>query len=107
MIDTSIEVLKKIEEHSFKAYIVGGFVRDYILNISSIDVDNKSSMESEDIFKRLGVNMPMNKNGVHYNSSVKIDRNETKKKSFWFMLHILSFNLITIVDSVWFNMTIF
>jgi len=39
MLDTSIEVLKKIEEHSFKAYIVGGFVRDYVLNIPSIDVD--------------------------------------------------------------------
>ena len=51
--------------------------QSYYQPVSSIDVDNKSSMESEDIFKRLGVNMPMNKNGVHYNSSVKIDRNET------------------------------
>lgn len=53
MINTSIEVLKKIEEASFKAYIVGGFVRDYILNIPSIDVDictNATPKELLEIF---------------------------------------------------------
>ncbi|HOZ53978.1 MAG TPA: hypothetical protein PKY25_01420 [Bacilli bacterium] len=39
MLEQSLEVLKKIEEHGKKAYIVGGFVRDYILNIKSYDVD--------------------------------------------------------------------
>ena len=39
MLETSIEVLQKIEGSSFKAYIVGGFVRDFLLNIPSIDVD--------------------------------------------------------------------
>ena len=53
MLDTSIEILKKIEESSFKAYIVGGFVRDYILNIPSIDVDictNATPKELLEIF---------------------------------------------------------
>lgn len=53
MLDISIEVLRKIEEASFKAYIVGGFVRDYILNIPSIDVDictNATPKELLEIF---------------------------------------------------------
>ena len=39
MLKTSLKVLKKIEEQGYKAYIVGGFVRDYILGIESLDVD--------------------------------------------------------------------
>ena len=53
MLETSIEVLRKIEEHSFKAYIVGGFVRDHILEIPSIDVDictNATPKELLEIF---------------------------------------------------------
>ena len=37
MYDTALTILKKIEKYNFKAYIVGGFVRDYILNIDSIE----------------------------------------------------------------------
>lgn len=39
MLEASIKLLKKIEDHGYKAYIVGGFVRDYILNMESVDVD--------------------------------------------------------------------
>lgn len=39
MLDSAKEILKKIEENNYKAYIVGGFVRDYILNIPSVDID--------------------------------------------------------------------
>ncbi len=35
----SLEFLRKIEEQGYKAYIVGGFVRDYLLGIESNDVD--------------------------------------------------------------------
>ena len=34
-----IEVLEKIEKNGYEAYIVGGFVRDKILGIESVDVD--------------------------------------------------------------------
>ena len=53
MLETSIEVLKKIEKHNYKAYIVGGFVRDFLLNIPSIDVDictNATPKELLEIF---------------------------------------------------------
>ena len=33
------EVLKTIIDNGFEAYIVGGYVRDYLLGIESNDVD--------------------------------------------------------------------
>lgn len=54
MLKTSLKILKKIEASGFQAYIVGGFVRDYILGISSLDVDittNAKPQELLNIFK--------------------------------------------------------
>jgi len=54
MFEASIKVLQKIESHGFKAYIVGGFVRDYILGIESTDVDistNATPKQILEIFK--------------------------------------------------------
>ncbi len=54
MLETSLKLLKKIETHGFKAYIVGGFVRDYLLNKPSQDVDIATSatpMDIKQIFK--------------------------------------------------------
>ena len=39
MLEEALRLLKKINDHSYKAYIVGGFVRDYILGIESNDID--------------------------------------------------------------------
>lgn len=39
MLEDALKLLKKIEGYGFRAYIVGGFVRDYLLNIDSVDVD--------------------------------------------------------------------
>ena len=54
MFETSLKVLEKIESQGYKAYIVGGFVRDYILGIESTDVDistNATPKEILEIFK--------------------------------------------------------
>ena len=40
MLDTAFNVLKMIEDNSYEAYIVGGFVRDYIMGIKSNYVDD-------------------------------------------------------------------
>ena len=32
-------VLTKLEENGYKSYLVGGYVRDYLLGIKSYDVD--------------------------------------------------------------------
>lgn len=39
MLEDALKLLKKIESYGFQAYIVGGFVRDYLLEIDSIDID--------------------------------------------------------------------
>lgn len=54
MLTTALKLLEKIEEHGFKAYIVGGYVRDYILGIQSNDIDvttNATPMDIKEIFK--------------------------------------------------------
>jgi tRNA nucleotidyltransferase (CCA-adding enzyme) len=39
MRDNALQVLKKIEDSGYEAYIVGGFVRDYLIGRNSLDVD--------------------------------------------------------------------
>ena len=54
MLDVFLDVLKEITSHSYKAYIVGGFVRDYLLGIESNDIDictNATPKEIKEIFK--------------------------------------------------------
>ena len=55
-LDTAIEIIKKIESEGYEAYIVGGFVRDYILNIPSNDIDITTSAlpdQLKNIFKKV------------------------------------------------------
>lgn len=49
MYEASLNILKKIEENGYKAYIVGGFVRDKILNIESVDVDICTNATPKDL----------------------------------------------------------
>lgn len=54
MLKTALKLLKKIENSGYEAYIVGGYVRDYILGLDSIDVDittNATPMDIKRIFK--------------------------------------------------------
>ena len=44
------EVLTKITNADFEAYIVGGYVRDYLMNMNSIDVDICTNAKPKDIF---------------------------------------------------------
>lgn len=53
MLKQALKLLNTIEENGYKAYIVGGFVRDYILGINSTDVDiatNATPKEIMDLF---------------------------------------------------------
>ncbi len=49
MLKQALKILSKIEENGFKAYIVGGFVRDYTLGITSPDVDIATSATPQQI----------------------------------------------------------
>ncbi len=68
------EILDKIEENGFEAYIVGGYVRDYLLGITTNDIDictNARVKELIDIFS--GYNVTSNEYG-----SVKISSNDLR-----------------------------
>jgi len=49
MLDIALKVLKEFTNHGFKAYIVGGFVRDYVLGNSTNDVDICTDATPKDI----------------------------------------------------------
>ena len=54
MLDIALKLLKEITAHSYKAYIVGGFVRDYVLGIESNDIDittNATPKEIKELFE--------------------------------------------------------
>ncbi len=56
MLEEAIYILKMIEEKGYKAYIVGGFVRNYLLGIESNDIDittNATPKELREIFKKV------------------------------------------------------
>lgn len=54
MLDIALKLLCEFTSRSYKAYIVGGFVRDYILGIESNDIDittNATPKEIKEIFE--------------------------------------------------------
>ena len=48
------EIVDKLVEEGFEAYIVGGYVRDYLLGISSNDVDICTNATIDDLIKIFG-----------------------------------------------------
>lgn len=46
-----LEILNRLENNNFKAYIVGGYVRDYILNRKTNDYDIATNARPDDIIK--------------------------------------------------------
>lgn len=54
MLDVALKLLKELTSHSYKAYIVGGFVRDYIMGVDSKDIDittNATPKQIKEIFE--------------------------------------------------------
>ena len=49
MLETALKLIKTIEDHGYIAYIVGGFVRDNLLRITSNDIDICTSARPSDI----------------------------------------------------------
>lgn len=58
-------VLTKFEENGFEAFIIGGFVRDYLLGIGSYDVDIATNAKPKDIKNIFDLN---NSNDDNYGS---------------------------------------
>ena len=58
--NTALKVLEEITKHGFKAYIVGGFVRDYLLGLDTNDVDICTDATPKDIKQIfISVNLPI------------------------------------------------
>jgi len=58
MKEKALEVLKKFEEKGYNAYIVGGYVRDYVLGRKTLDIDictNATPKEIIELFDRVQV----------------------------------------------------
>lgn len=54
MLDNALKLLKEINDNGYSSYIVGGFVRDYLLGIESNDIDictNATPKDIKEIFK--------------------------------------------------------
>ena len=54
MYETAMDLLNELSNNGYEAYIVGGFVRDYLLKLDSYDIDvttNATPKELMDIFK--------------------------------------------------------
>ena len=62
MFESAIEVLKLIEKKGFKAYIVGGYVRDIYLSKSSTDIDICTSAKPKDLVKIFKKNIIIDEN---------------------------------------------
>lgn len=54
MLDNALKLLKEINDNGYEAYIVGGYVRDYLLGIESNDIDictNATPKDVKELFK--------------------------------------------------------
>jgi len=54
MLEIALRLLNKINDFGYKAYIVGGFVRDHLLGLESMDIDictNATPRELREIFE--------------------------------------------------------
>ena len=77
-------ILKKIEDNGYEAYLVGGFVRDYLLGIKSLDVDICTNALPKDLHKMFPVNNNSNSYGgfnlqiKNYNIDITTFRKELK-----------------------------
>lgn len=45
------KILNKINKSGFQSYVVGGYVRDYLLNINNIDIDIATNAKPSDLIK--------------------------------------------------------
>ena len=60
------DIIDKINENGFECFIVGGYVRDYLLGMSSYDVDICTNAKIEDLIKIFGKEGTYNKEYYTY-----------------------------------------
>lgn len=84
MNDEIKKVLSKLEKNGYEGYVVGGYVRDYLLNISSFDVDICTNALPKDIIKIFNLKQGVSNYGSislkfgKYNFDITTYRKETE-----------------------------
>lgn len=76
MYEIALEILKKLDENNFKAYIVGGYPRDKYLGIESTDIDictNAHVSDLEKIFTNIDTKYKNYGNAIIYISNFKFE----------------------------------
>lgn len=77
-----VNLMKKIEEKGFQVYIVGGYVRDHLLNIQNHDYDLCTNCDLNEL-KRLFPELVIMKENNHRNTGVlRINDKEIEISSF-------------------------
>ena len=80
-----LDYLKKIEKEGFEAYIVGGYVRDYLLGYKTTDVDITTSATPKNVCKIFGINTGEELGCVNIKSSdLNVDITTYRKESNYF-----------------------
>ena len=51
MLEVALKLLKELTSHSYQAYIVGGFVRDYLLGRESTDIDITTNATPKEVLE--------------------------------------------------------
>ncbi len=81
------ELLQRIEDKGFKAYVVGGYVRDFLLEIESKDIDITTNALPEDLKGIFGDDLTIYKSygACHLkNDEYKIDFNTFRRELEYF-----------------------
>ena len=80
-----LDYLRKLEKHGYKAYIVGGYVRDKLLNINSSDIDITTSAKPKTIREIFNIKCNDNLGSINIKtSSLNIDITTFRKESNYF-----------------------
>lgn len=97
MYENALSILKRINNMGYKAYIVGGYPRDRVLNIDSMDIDICTNMRPEEIKREFKII----KDNRRYGSMVIEDIYQYEITTFRSDLYLDSrYPLITYVDSL-------
>ncbi len=51
MLDSALKILNKLNDCGYESYIVGGFVRDYLLGLESNDIDINTSAKPKEVLE--------------------------------------------------------